>query len=222
MPDIELTTLRWAPPAFQGQVRDLSVRWALEEAGLPYRVRQVSDEERRSPAFRARQPFGQIPVYREDGIEIFESGAIVLYIAERHGLLPRDPAARERAKAWMFAALNSLDPDIIALGDIDHFAADAAWARERRPALAAGLLERLRSVAARLEHDHLVGEFSAADITLTMVLRALRHTDLVSSVPTLAAYRDRCEARPAFRRALAAQMAAFASPDSKLPAGDPP
>lgn len=210
MPDIHLTTLRWAPPPFQGQVRDLAVRWALEEANLGYQEHLVTDAERASPAYRSRQPFGQVPAYREDGVEIFESGAIVLFIAERHGLLPVDPAARERAKAWMFAALNSVDPDVIALGDIDHFAAQESWAIARRPALVASLLARLRKVSAQIEADYLVGGFCAADIMLTMVLRALRHTDLVEQVPALRDWRDRCQARPAFQRALAAQLAAFA------------
>jgi len=211
VPDIELTTLRWAPPQFQGQVRDLAVRWALEEAGLAYAERQVADDQRRASDYRARQPFGQVPVYREDGIEIFESGAIVLYIAGRHGLLPKDPAARERAKAWMFAALNSLDPDIIALGDIDHFATREPWAISRRPALVDSIVRRLSAVAADLgERAFLAGGFSAADVTMIMTLRALRHTDLVARVPVLDAYRDRCETRPAFQRALAAQLAAFA------------
>jgi glutathione S-transferase len=207
----ELTTLRWAPAPFQGQVRDLAVRWALEEAGLAYTERQVSDDERRNAGYRARQPFGQVPVYRADGIEIFESGAIVLFIAERHGLLPADPAARERARAWMFAALNSLDPDIIALGDIDHFAAREPWAIARRPALVDSILRRLNAVAVDLgERAHLAGDFCAADITMIMTLRALRHTDLVARVPVLDTYRRRCETRPAFQRALAVQLAAFA------------
>jgi len=135
----------------------------------------------------------------------------VLYIAERHGLLPAEPAARERARAWMFAALNSIDPDIIALGDIDHFAAREAWAITRRPALVESLRRRLEAVAADLgQRDHLVGAFSAADISMIMTLRGLRHTDLVAQVPLLDAYRLRCESRPAFQRALAAQLAAFA------------
>ena len=210
VPDIELTTLRWAPPTFQGQVRDLAVRWALEEAGLAYRERQLDDAQRRAPEYLALQPFGKVPAYREDGIDVFESGAIVLFIAERHGLLPREPAARERAKAWMFAALNSIDPDIIALGDIDHFAAREAWAIARRPALVESLLRRLEAVAADLgRRDYLVGAFSAADVSMIMTLRGLRHTDLVARVPVLEAYRQRCESRPAFQRALAAQLAAF-------------
>jgi glutathione S-transferase len=211
MPSIELTTLRWAPPQFQGQVRDLAVRWALEEAGLAYAERQVPDDHRRTADYRSRQPFGQVPVYREDGLEIFESGAIVLYIAERHGLMPQDPATRERAKAWIFAALNSLDPDIIALGDIDHFAAREPWAIARRPALVESIVRRLSAVASALgERPYLADEFSAADISMIMTLRALRHTDLVVRVPVLDVYRQRCEARPAFQRALAAQLAAFA------------
>jgi len=210
-PDIELTTLRWAPPTFQGQVRDLAVRWALEEAGLAYRELQLDDAQRRAPDYLARQPFGKVPAYREDGIDVFESGAIVLFIAERHGLLPRDAATRERARAWIFAALNSIDPDVIALGDIDHFAAREPWAIARRPALVDSLLPRLASVAADLgTREYLVGEFSAADISMIMTLRGLRHTDLVARVRVLDAYRHRCESRPAFQRALADQMAAFA------------
>jgi glutathione S-transferase len=171
----------------------------------------VSDDQRRTAEYRARQPFGQVPVYREDGIEVFESGAIVLFIAERHGLLPAEPAARERARAWVFAALNSLDPDIIALGDIDHFAAQEHWAIARRPALVASIVRRLEAVAGALgEQAYLVGGFSAADISMIMSLRALRHCELVARVPVLDAYRQRCEARPAFQRALAAQLAAFA------------
>lgn len=210
MATIELTTLRWAPPPFQGQVRDLAVRWALEEVGLAYVERQLSDDERRAPDYLARQPFGKVPAYREDGIDVFESGAIVLFIAERHGLLPREPGARERAKAWMFAALNSLDPDIIALGDIDHFAAHEPWAITRRPALVDSIQRRLGDVAADLgEREYLADAFSAADISMIMTLRALRHTDLLARVPALDAYRQRCESRPAFQRALAAQLAAF-------------
>jgi len=178
--NIRISALRCAPARFQGQVRDLAVRWALEEAGLPYEVRLVGPEEQNSAEYRALHPFGKVPAYEDGEVALFESGAIVLHIAEKSALLPDEPAARARAKAWVFAALNSVDPDIIALGDIDHFAADEAWGKQRRPALAA------------------------------MVLRALRHTSMVSDMPVLRAYRDRCEARPAFQRALAAQLAHFA------------
>jgi len=206
-----VTTLRWAPPTFHGQIRDLAVRWALEEAGLPYDVELVDDEERASESYRARkQPFGKIPVYQEDGLVIFESGAIVLHIAENNGLLPADRQSRARARAWMFAALNSIDPDIIALGDIDHFASEEAWAKERRPDLVHSLQIRLAAVAEALGGGrYLTDEFSAADILMIMVLRGLRHTPLVDEVPKLCHWRDRCQARPAFQRALKAQLATF-------------
>jgi glutathione S-transferase len=207
MTDITLTTLRSVPPTFQGQVRDLAVRWALEESGTPYQVRLVDDAERITAEYRRQNPFGKVPVYEEDGLVIFESGAIVQHIAESNGLLPADKPARALARAWMFAALNSVDPDIIALGDIDHFAADQPWARARRPQLVATLNTRLQNVAATLhDRDYLAGDFSAADIVMIMVLRGLRHTTLVSDIAPLAAWRDRCQSRPAFQRALQAQM----------------
>jgi len=209
---IRVTTLPWAPPAFQGQVRDLAVRWALEEAGLPYEMKYASDAERNSQAYRAQHPFGKVPVYEEDGLVLFESGAIVLHIAEQSTLLPAEPQARARARAWVIAALNSVDPDIIALGDIDHFAKHEPWAVARRPELVASLRKRLGEVAAQLDgRDYLVGPFSAADLMMVMVLRALRHTTMVGDIPVLGAWRDRCEARPAFQTALAGQMQAFAA-----------
>ena len=205
-----LITLAWAPPTFQGQVRDLPVRWALEELGTPYSLQVVNDEERRSPAFRAKQPFGKVPVLEHDGLTLFESAAIVQHLGETSWLLPGDAQSRAQARVWMFAAMNSIDPDIIALGDIDHFAADTDWGRARRPQLASSLRTRLEDVAAALgEREYLVGAFSAADIAMIAVLRGLRHTRLVSDIPVLRAYRDRCEARPAFQRALAAQMQTF-------------
>ena len=209
--NIRISALRSAPARFQGQVRDLAVRWALEEAGLPYEVRLVGPEEQNSAEYRALHPFGKVPAYEDGEVALFESGAIVLHIAEKSALLPDEPAARARAKAWVFAALNSVDPDIIALGDIDHFAADEAWGKQRRPALAAMVQTRLDDVAACLAgREYLVDRFGAADIMMIMVLRALRHTSMVSDMPVLRAYRDRCEARPAFQRALAAQLAHFA------------
>ena len=208
---IRITALRAAPARFQGQIRDLAVRWVLEEAGTPYEVRLVGDEERNSPGYRALHPFGKVPAYEDGEVALFESGAIVLHVAEQSALLPEDPAARARARAWVFAALNSVDPDIIALGDIDHFAAEEAWGKERRPALESMVKTRLNDVAAHLAgRDFLVERFSAADIMMIMVLRALRHTSLVTDIPTLRAYRDRCEARPAFQRALAGQLQTFA------------
>jgi glutathione S-transferase len=152
-----------------------------------------------------------VPVLEIGGLALFESAAIVQHLGETSSLLPEDATLRAQARAWMFAAMNSIDPDVIALGDIDHFAADTAWGRERRPQLEQSLRQRLRDLAQALgERDYLVGPFSAADIMMITILRALRHTTLVSENPTLRAYRDRCEARPAFQRALAAQLQTFA------------
>ena len=214
---IQVTALQWAPPQFQGQVRDLAVRWALEEAGLEYEVRLAGDDLRQSADYRRAQPFGQVPVYTEGDIELFESGAIVLHIAEKPALpghtvlLPADPRARARAKAWLFAALNSLDVDITALGDIDHWAPNEPWGIARRPELEQMVRSRLKILAAQFDHQpYLAGDFSAADIMTIMVLRALRHTTLITGNATLRAYRDRCEARPAFQRSLAAQLREYA------------
>lgn len=207
MPHITLTTLRSVPPTFQGQVRDLAVRWALEEAGIPHQIRLVDDAERATPNYRQHSPFGKVPVYEEDGLTLFESGAIVQHIAETRGLLPREPALRARARSWMFAALNSIDPDVIALGDIDHFHAHSPWAIARRPAVVASLNTRLAAVSDALRgREFLADEFSAADVLMIMVLRGLRHTPLLSPHAELAGWRDRCESRPAFQRALRAQM----------------
>jgi glutathione S-transferase len=212
-----VTAFHWVPAPFQGQVRDLPVRWALEEAGIEYEERLIEGEAHKAPSFRALHPFGKVPVYEDAGIVLFESGAIVLHIAEAHGsLLPREATARAHAKAWLIAALNSVDPDVIALGDIDHFAANEAWAKTRRPQVVEHLTGRLRDVAAQLERrDYLAGEFSVADIMMVAVLRGLRHTALVSGIPFLREYRDRCESRPAFQRALAAQLQPFARAESR-------
>jgi len=214
---IVVTALQWAPPQFQGQVRDLAVRWALEEAGLRYEIQLMTDDARKSPAYRSLHPFGQVPAYTEGDIELFETGAIVLHIAEKPSapggaaLLPADPRARARAKAWLFAALNSLDVDITALGDIDHWAANEPWGIARRPELEQAVRARLETLAEQFpQREYLAGEFSAADIMTIMVLRALRHTTLVTDIPALRAYRDRCEARPAFQRSLAAQLQEYA------------
>ncbi|HUQ12521.1 MAG TPA: glutathione S-transferase family protein [Steroidobacteraceae bacterium] len=205
-----LITMPWVPPTFQGQVRDLPVRWALEEIGATYEVRLVDDAHRESEAYRAKQPFGKVPVLEIDGLTLFESAAIVQHLGETSWLLPADPSLRAQARAWMFAAMNSIDPDVIALGDIDHFAADTAWGRERRPELEKSLRNRLDDLAQALgAREYLVGPFSAADIVMITVFRALRHTALISQNPALRAYRDRCETRAAFRRALDAQLQTF-------------
>jgi len=203
------------PPFAQGLVRDLRVRWALEEAGLAYRVTLIGDHEGAIPpsTYRTVQPFGQVPAIEDGNLTLFESGAIVLYVAERSdALLPDDPPARAHAIQWMFAALNTIEVPIQKLAEIDLFHADERWAKERRPAAVESVRRRLAVLASCLDgRDHLVGSFSAADILMTSVLRILRHTDLLEGEPVLVAYKQRCEARPAFKKALADQMAVFAN-----------
>ena len=219
MSRIVVTAFKWVPPFAKGLVRDLRVRWALEEAGLPYEQKLIGPEDQASAEYRALQPFGQVPVMvSEDDqggtLELFESGAIVLGIAERpeagDSLLPADPAQRSRAITWLFAALNSIEPQVQNLAGIDLFYAGEEWAKLRRPGAEAMVQKRLSELAAALGHkDYLEDHFSIGDLMMTTVLRILRHTDLVDREPKLAAYLARCEARPAFQRALAAQMAVF-------------
>jgi glutathione S-transferase len=203
------------PPFAQGLVRDLRVRWALEEAGRPYRITLIGDRRGELPAsaYRAIQPFGQVPAIEDEDLTLFESGAIVLHIAERSDiLLPDDPCARAHVLQWMFAALNTVEVPIQGLAEIDLFYRDQRWAQERHPAAAETVRRRLAELASCLDgRDHLVGTFSAADILMTSVLRILRHTDLLEEQPVLVAYKQRCEARPAFAKALAGQMLAFAA-----------
>jgi glutathione S-transferase len=199
------------PPFAQGLVRDLRVRWALEEAGLPYRTTLVGEGDGMLPRaeYRAIQPFGQVPAIEDGDLVLFESGAIVLHVAEKSAtLLPRDPAGRARVFQWSFAALNTLEMPIQQLAAIDLFYAEEHWAQERRPGAADAVRTRLAELARCLGgREHLAGPFSAADVLMTSVLRILRHTDLVAEQPALVAYQQRCEARPAFQRALAGQMA---------------
>ena len=211
MTNIRITAFKWVPPQAQGLVRDLRVRWALEEAGLPYTEHLLGPGDQNSPAHRAVQPFGQVPVYEEDGLTLFESGSIVMHIGERSPvLLPADPAKRARVRTWMFAALNSVEPHIQALTSIDLFFAKEEWAKLRRPGALQMAQSRLNGVAAALEgRDYLEGEFSAGDLMMVSVLRFLRHTTMIADMPVLSAYQARCEARPAFQRALAAQVIHF-------------
>jgi glutathione S-transferase len=210
---IRVSAFRWVPPFARGLVRDLRVRWALEEAGLPYEERLIGPEDQRSEGYRRLQPFGQVPAYEEDGLVLFESGAIVLHVAERsEALMPSDPERRARVTAWMFAALNTMEPRIQSLAEIDLFHAEEEWAKVRRPAAVEAAKARLADLAGWLRgRDYLDGRFTAADLLMTTVLRILRHTDLVAQMPVLEDYRLRCEARPAFRKALADQMAVFES-----------
>ncbi len=211
MTNIRVTAFKWVPPFAQGLVRDLRVRWALEEAGLPYEEKLLSFGEQNAPAHRAVQPFGQVPVYEEDNLTMFESGAIVMHIGERSPvLLPVDPEKRARARTWMFAALNSVEPHITTLIALDIFFVNEEWARLRRPSAEKMAQSKLDCLAASLgDRDYLEGEFTGGDLLMVSVLRFLRNTDLVKNRPALAAYQARCEARPAFQRALAAQLAAF-------------
>jgi len=211
MSNICITAFKWVPPFVQGLVRDLRVRWALEEAGLAYSEKLLGPGEQNSLAHRSVQPFGQVPVYEEDGLKLFESGAIVMHIAEKSEvLLPKDPAQRSRARTWMFAALNSVEPHVQNLTTIDLFFQNEEWAKQRRPAAEKLARSRLEALASSLAgRDYLEGSFTAGDLMMASVLRFLRHTSMVTDMPVLAAYQARCEARPAFARALAAQLAPF-------------
>ena len=209
---IRVSAFRWVPPFAQGLVRDLRVRWALEEAGVAYEPRLIGPEDQKSESYRGLQPFGQVPAYEEDGLVLFESGAIVLHVAERsEALMPSDLRARARTKTWMFAALNTIEPQIQKLAEIDLFNADQEWAKLRRPAVVDAVKARLTDLSRWLDgRSYLEERFTAADLLMTTVLRILRHTALVAEMPALEAYRLRCEARPAFQKAIADQMAPFA------------
>jgi glutathione S-transferase len=209
---IKVSAFRWVPPFARGLVRDLRVRWALQEAGLPYESRLIGPDDQKSAGYRAMQPFGQVPAYEEDGLVLFESGAILLHIAGRSDvLMPADAKDRARMTAWMFAALNSIEPHIQNLTAIDLFHADQDWAKTRRPAALQLAQSRLTALSDWLDgREYLEDRFTVADLLMTTVLRIPRHCDLVAQMPVLEAYRLRCEARPAFKRALDAQMADFA------------
>jgi glutathione S-transferase len=208
---ITISAFKWVPPFAQGLVRDLRVRWALEEAGLAYRASLIDADDQASADYRACQPFGQVPMLEENGLTLFESGSIVLHIGARcETLLPADEAARARAVTWLFAALNTIEVVIQPLAEIDLFYADQQWAQLCRPEAEKAVKQRLAELATRLDdRDYLEDRFTAGDLTMTAVLRILRHTDLVEAEPKLKAYQARCEARPAFQRALRDQLAAF-------------
>jgi len=209
---ITVSAFRWVPPFAQGQVRDLRVRWALEEAGIPYRSRPLATGEKDTPEYRALQPFGQVPIFEEDGKVLFESGAIVLHIGERSAtLLPRDPDARARAVQWLIAALNSVEPHVQNLAVLDAFYGGEEWARLRKPGAEAFARRRLEALSENLgDKPYLDGEtFTAGDLMMASVLRIM--PELLTDT-RLADYLDRCTARPAFKRALDAQMGDFREP----------
>ena len=211
---IQVSAFRWVPPFARGHVRDFRVRWALEEAGLPYEARLIDFQEKEEDAYLAWQPFGQVPALEDDGVSLFESGAIVLHIAAKSpALMPPDETGRLRMTTWMFAALNSVEPPVQNLGELDFFTSDDSVKAARRPVVVEAVNRRLASLSRWLDgRDYLEDRFTAADLRMTTVLRSLGHTDLVEAHAGLADYRRRCEARPAFGRAMAAHLADFREP----------
>jgi glutathione S-transferase len=206
-----VTVFASSPDRGRGLARDMRVRWALEETGQPYETRPVSFKAMKQPAHLARHPFGQIPTYEEDALVLFESGAIVLHIAQRHpGLLPDDANARSRAISWMFAALNTVEPPILDLQNAVLLEGDKPWSEARLPLVRERIRTRLDALAARLgDADWLDGAFSAGDLMMVHTLRRLKPSGLLDEYPTLDAYVARGEARAAYQRAFAAQLAMF-------------
>jgi len=206
---ITITAFERSPDGGKGLARDTRVRWALEEVGQPYEVRLVSFRAMKEPAHLALSPFGKIPTYEEGELALFESGAIVFHVAERHaGLLPNDANARARALAWMFAAVNTVEPPILDLVTAKILESDKPWAAERLPLVMDRIRERLGQLSARLgDSEWLDGSFSAGDLMMVSVLLRSRPSGLLDEYPRLAAYVARGEARPAYKRAFAAQLA---------------
>ncbi|MEO6340512.1 MAG: glutathione S-transferase family protein [Caulobacteraceae bacterium] len=208
---ITVTAFKWVPPFAQGLVRDLRVRWALEEAGIPYEAKLLGRYDGDEAAYRAIQPWGQVPTVEEDGLTLFESGAILIHLAGRsEALAPSDVAGAAKATQWVLAALNSVEPHVQNLVSIDLFYKDEDWAKLRRPGQEAFTRMKLASLAKRLQgREWLEDRFTIGDLTLATVLRLLRHTDIVTADPVLGPYLARCEARPAFQKALADQLEPF-------------
>src|SRR5574338_1132821 len=206
---IIITAFERSPDGGKGLARDTRVRWALEEVGQSYEVRPVSFRAMKEPAHLALHPFGQIPTYEDGDLALFETGAIVLHIAEHHaGLFPGDANARARAIAWMFAALNTVEPPILELANARLLEGDKPWSKERMPLVEDRVRDRLNLLSARLgDADWLDGAFSAGDLMMVSVLLRLRSSGILDEFPGLAAYVTRGEARPAYRRAFAAQLA---------------
>ena len=205
---ITITAFERSPDRGMGLARDTRVRWALEEVGQPYEVRLVSFSAMKQPAHLKLHPFGKIPTYEEGDLVLFETGSIILHIAERHtGLLPNDANARARAITWMFAALNTVEPPILELANAKLLESDKPWSKDRLPLVADRVRGPLKQLSARLgEADWLDGAFSAGDLMMVHVLQRLKPSGLLNEFPSLAAYVARGEARPAYKRAFAAQL----------------
>lgn len=211
-----ITAFKASPDKGAGLARDMRIRWALEEVSQPYDVRLVSFEEMKQPAHLALQPFGQIPTYEEGDIALFESGAIVLHIAERRpGLLPTDEAPRARAISWMFAALNTVEPPIVERDYVKYFEAEKSWQAERFAIIDARIRTRLDQLAAALgKVNWLAGSFSAADILMVHAIRRLEGSGILEDYQVFMDYIARAEARPAYQRAFAAQFEVFRNASS--------
>ena len=209
---ITISAFKWVPDFARGQVRDLRVRWALEEAGLRYETRLLEQGDQDTPEYRALQPFGQVPIFEENGFVLFETGAIVLHIGERsETLLPKDAGARARAMQWLIAALNSIEPFVMNVALIGLFYANEEWAKLRRPGAVEFVQKRLSGLSNALGDKPYLdgGQFTAGDLMMATVLRILKDSDIVASDKRLAAYVERCTARPAFKRAFDAQIGDF-------------
>jgi glutathione S-transferase len=209
--NVEITAFRWVPPFAQGLVRDLRIRWALEEIGRPYRVRLLDAMNPRPQEYFCDQPFGQVPAYKDDEVELFESGAILIHLGMQDDrLLPSDHAARMRGIAWLIAALNSVEPTIFPLLMINVFNRGEPWTDEARPKFMERIHGRLKCVSEALgDKEWLEGRFTIGDLMLVTVLRQLRGTGVLDQFPNIAALVERGEARPAFQRALSDQLAVF-------------
>ena len=208
---ITITAFKDSPDRGQGLARDMRVRWALEEVGQPYEVRLETFKELKQPEHLGRNPFGQIPTFEEGDLVLFETGSIILHIAERHaGLLPKNADARARAITWMFSALSTVEPPILELQTAKIIEGKKPWAEERMPLVKDYIRNRLKQLAARLgDAEWLDGDFSAGDLLMVHVLIRLRPSGLLDEFPNIAAYVARGEARPAYQRAFAAQLAVF-------------
>ncbi|GAB2462996.1 glutathione S-transferase family protein [Comamonas humi] len=206
-----ITAFEQSPDRGKGLARDMRIRWALEEVGQPYEVRLISFKAMKEPAHLALHPFGQIPTYEEGDLVLFESGAIVLHIAQRHaGLLPDDENARARAISWMFAALNTVEPPILDLQTAKFLEGDQPWSAARLPLVQDRIHHRLSELAVRLgDSEWLDGAFSAGDLLMVHALLRLKPSGMLDAYPGLAAYVARGESRPAYVRAFAAQLAVF-------------